>query len=134
MNDDVFLMFCPECGEFSGRRKCPYCNINKIETDMEIGEWIMLSSKEQKKYINNLINTLGENDYDPELAKQREAQERPVFADYVPDNRPECPICHSKSLSKISNIGKTTKIGVFGIFGAGDLGKTYKCNNCGSRF
>lgn len=25
-------------------------------------------------------------------------------------------------------------IGLFGIFGAGDLGKTWKCNNCGSKW
>lgn len=49
-------------------------------------------------------------------------------------NKPHCPTCNSTNLSKISNIGKAAKIGMFGIFGAGDLGKTWKCNNCGSKF
>ena len=49
-------------------------------------------------------------------------------------NIPHCPTCSSTNLSKISTVKKATKIGLFGIFGAGDIGKTYKCNNCGSRF
>ncbi len=47
---------------------------------------------------------------------------------------PKCPICNSTNLSKISAVKKATKVGLFGIFGASDIGKTYKCNNCGSRF
>lgn len=49
-------------------------------------------------------------------------------------NTPKCPICQSTNLSKISSVKKAARVGVFGIFGAGDIGKTYKCNNCGSRF
>lgn len=50
------------------------------------------------------------------------------------ENIPKCPICFSTNLSKISSLKKATKIGLFGIFGAGDVGKTWKCNNCGSKF
>lgn len=49
-------------------------------------------------------------------------------------NIPKCPICQSTNLSKITNTRKAGKIVLFGIFGAGDLGKTWKCNNCGSKF
>lgn len=47
---------------------------------------------------------------------------------------PHCPACNSTKLTKISAAKKATKIGLFGIFGAGDLGKTYQCNNCGVKF
>lgn len=49
-------------------------------------------------------------------------------------NIPRCPICGSTSLTKISAAKKAAKIGFFGIFGAGDIGKTWKCNHCGSKF
>lgn len=49
-------------------------------------------------------------------------------------NIPTCPICGSTNLTKLSNVGKVAKVGFFGIFGAGDLGKTWKCKNCGSKF
>lgn len=47
---------------------------------------------------------------------------------------PRCPICGSTSLSKITNTHKVMKIAMFGIFGIGENGKTWKCNNCGSKF
>ena len=47
---------------------------------------------------------------------------------------PKCPICGSTNLSKISIIKTGMKIGAFGLLGAGDVGKTWKCNNCGSKF
>lgn len=47
---------------------------------------------------------------------------------------PKCPICGSTNLTKISNLAKGAKIAAFGIYGAGDVGKTWKCNNCGSKF
>lgn len=47
---------------------------------------------------------------------------------------PKCPICGSTRLTKISTLTKAAKISAFGIYGAGDVGKTYKCNNCGVKF
>ena len=49
-------------------------------------------------------------------------------------DKPHCPICNSTDLSKISTAKKVAKIAAFGIFGMGDNGKTWKCNNCGSKF
>lgn len=49
-------------------------------------------------------------------------------------NIPKCPICQSTNLSKITTAQKAGKIALFGIFGMGDNGKTWKCNNCGSKF
>lgn len=49
-------------------------------------------------------------------------------------NKPHCPICNSTNLSKISTTKKVVKVAAFGIFGMGDNGKTWKCNNCGSKF
>ena len=48
-------------------------------------------------------------------------------------NIPKCPICQSTNLSKITIVQKAGKIALFGIFGMGDNGKTWKCNNCGSK-
>lgn len=45
-----------------------------------------------------------------------------------------CPVCKSQNVQRISTIGKYAKVGVFGILGADDLGKTWKCNVCGSKF
>lgn len=47
---------------------------------------------------------------------------------------PKCPICGSTNLKKLSVFGKVAKVKMFGIFGAGNLGKTYKCEDCGVKF
>ena len=69
---------------------------------------------------------------DPTLTPQEIAHNNQVAADWF--NKPKCPICGSTNLSKISMMKKATKIAAFGIFGMGDNGKTWKCNNCGSKF
>ncbi len=47
---------------------------------------------------------------------------------------PRCPVCSSTNLSKLSATKSFLKIATFGIAGAGDVGKTWKCNKCGSKF
>lgn len=49
-------------------------------------------------------------------------------------NVPKCPICQSTDLKKISAGKKIAKVAMFGVFGMGDNGKTWICNNCGSKF
>ena len=60
--------------------------------------------------------------------------------DYVPKtqvtkNIPKCPICQSTNLKKITFSRRAVKTAVFGAVGAiDDVGKTWKCNSCGSKF
>lgn len=48
---------------------------------------------------------------------------------------PKCPICGSANIKKITMSTRAVKTAVFGVVGAvDDAGKTYKCENCGSKF
>lgn len=47
---------------------------------------------------------------------------------------PVCPICGSDNLTKISVTKSFLKIATFGLAGAGDVGKTWKCRDCGTKF
>lgn len=67
-----------------------------------------------------------------DLSPQEQAHNNAVAQELL--NKPHCPICNSTNLSKITTTHKVVKIAAFGIFGMGDNGKTWKCNNCGSRF
>lgn len=66
------------------------------------------------------------------LSPQEQAYNNAVAQEWL--NKPKCPICQSTNLSKISTTKKVAKIAAFGVFGMGDNGKTWKCNNCGSKF
>lgn len=65
--------------------------------------------------------------------RARHINKKPIYTPPEPA-KPKCPICGSARLSKISTMKKAGKVGLFGIFGAGDIGKTWKCDNCGSKF
>lgn len=97
------------------------------------------SSTEYKKYISILEKHSDESPRNPEKKYMKEQSEFEkellTFSHNMSDaNKPTCPICKSTDLKKITNTKKAAKISVFGLFGAGDIGKTWKCNNCGSRF
>lgn len=48
---------------------------------------------------------------------------------------PKCPICGSTNIKKITMTTRAVKTATFGVVGAvDDAGKTYKCENCGSKF
>lgn len=48
---------------------------------------------------------------------------------------PKCPICSSQNINKITFSNRAIKTVAFGVIGAmDDSGKTYQCNNCGSKF
>ncbi len=49
------------------------------------------------------------------------------------ENVPRCPICQSTRLAKIST-GRKILESFGGIWGMGVMGKTYECQNCGSKF
>ena len=132
---------------------CPTCKNNSFidnESFDKIRSEIMLANKRK---LNSLLkNPEYQSVYD--YIQKKSNYERPDILNLSDDKTievcpsifkkeqsrnptkptPKCPICNSTNLSKISTIKKATKIGLFGIFGAGDIGKTYKCNNCGSKF
>lgn len=48
---------------------------------------------------------------------------------------PKCPICGSTNIKKITMTTRAVKTATFYIAGAvDDADKTYKCDNCGSKF
>lgn len=58
---------------------------------------------------------------------------RPSY--FAVDNKPRvtCPYCHSANCTKISGVHRWLSTGLFGI-ASSDIGKQWKCNNCGSKF
>lgn len=58
----------------------------------------------------------------------------PKFSPSKDEYVPKCPICGSTDLTQISTVKKVAKVATFGIYGAGDIGKTWQCNNCKSKF
>lgn len=149
--------YCKKCGQISTScSEHPRCNIcgtyqSVIPKQYLIIEGVgMLKHDLKEEFIDKYIKS--SPDFDSDLFNKKDkilaGEEPPVYIPYYRTSNqrytmqssvshqhsPKCPICQSTNLSKISSLKKAAKVGLFGIFGAGDIGKTWKCNNCGSRF
>lgn len=129
---------CMTCGRLvhKDETECGYCkndnristNLEDLDTDAKIGDYIDIRKiSEEPKFVKAMME-LHKTDIIEYTAKMSQ------FKQQNDSNIPKCPTCGSTNLSKLSTTGKAAKVGLFGIFGAGDLGKTYRCNNCGSKF
>lgn len=144
------FMYCKKCGLIlnvkSAHSNCPACEIamESVPSKYLTDSGFMFASQSARVEFENLIK--GSDDFDENAYLQRasiieqkeEAHKKEVEkkVEQYKSTRPQktCPVCHSTSISKISNVGKVVKVGAFGILGAGDIGKTWKCNSCGCKF
>ena len=142
-DDNIYYGYCPKCGNVTfietKNEKCNCCNTNLLPTPYTMNEYLFGNSIDvniDKKIFDEYIK--GNSQFDKELYRSRINKEKllqqATFDKQRESNKPKCPICQSTNLSKITTLQKTGKIALFGIFGMGDNGKTWKCNNCGSKF
>lgn len=60
------------------------------------------------------------------------SQSKEYYIDTSNTNKPvECPYCHSMNTSKIGTVNRAISVGMFGL-ASSKIGKTHKCNDCGS--
>lgn len=89
------------------------------------------TSKEYSKLCPNCnmeMEFFYNGDCDTDLAEQRKNQ-TPI----VPSSKPiiTCPTCQSTNISKIGTLNRMASVGLFGL-ASSKIGKTHKCNNCGT--
>lgn len=143
------LIECPECKKMISDKAtmCPNCGfpINKIQKQNDndhealyvLHQNGILDFYKKIGEIHNL-NTLTEIkeyiDKNPNLKKEYDlAVSNNKKTDF--NNTPKCPTCGSTNIQKISTTERAVKTALFGVIGAvDDAGKTYKCENCGSKF
>ena len=148
------MKICPECRGlyFDQDQQCDNCKIellNKDDFNTTLGEYYKMNHSQRVanrynpqdeivcKYQFPEIYEYNEQKSQQEYkALQRKSQQKMIEKEQIEkqQNTPKCPICQSTNLSKITTVQKAGKIALFGIFGMGDNGKTWKCNNFGSKF
>ena len=146
------LYYCKKCGTIlklftNEERICDYCSkaLLPVPDEYLAGTAKIIIKKDRKQeFIEKYIKSSPEYDQDlhdrvEEDINRRsreihELWEEAKAAEEEKSRVPRCPICQSTNLSRLSSLGKAAKLGIFGLYGADDLGKTYKCNHCGSKF
>ena len=144
------FVYCKKCGLIKNMKthtdSCPICesSLFSVPDEYLTESKIMFKTQDLREKFETELKC--SSDYDEAIALQKEiiiAKKEETHKKDIQDKVAEyksaypkkcCPVCNSTSLSKISNVGKIVKIGAFGILGAGDLGKTWKCNSCGTKF
>lgn len=127
------MCICPKCAWFKGRRNCDFCNLQMVLTETTIEEIMAMSEKQQEELVNHYIETLIKDTYDPKAREYREANEKSVFSDYVPNSKPKCPTCNSTNVEKISTFKKIFGGAMFGLYSS-DVRNTMHCKNCGNKW
>ena len=143
------LCYCKKCGRIvqedsSGDWKCDYCNnqlfsipdeylhekckimIKKELKDQFIDEYIK-SSPEFDQYLfehrdEDLFNRRRENKAKMDHGKAILEESRRVA---------KCPSCGSSNVAKVGLVNRAVSFKLVG-FASSKIGKTHKCNNCGT--
>ena len=128
--------------------------IGTIDEELAVGEELILRKN------NFVMNELADNPlfsleaYNAQVEEERASNKRRAYFHHEQsceqmdknlaamqkekdrqDWIPECPICGSSNIQKITLGTRAVKTAAFGVVGAvDDAGKTYKCSNCGSKF
>ena len=154
---------CENCGYYlyfslEENDSCPVCNsklkklgiIDRYRVrNLNLDQIVQWAEKKFGHPISDEMNNLRENYYENErleYKKQDEEEQRRLEEEEIAyelrilsgkglPNVPKCPVCGSTSLKKITLTTRAVKTAAFGTIGAiDDAGKTYKCENCGSKF
>ena len=144
------LNYCKKCGRLiqncweEDNLICDCCKSNTFPVPSEFLDDIGVSFKDEKlkqQFINEYIKTSPEFDQylfdhrDEILAKQSaEFNAKMEHGKAVLEEQariPKCPSCGSSNISKIGVMGRAVSFSLVG-FASSKIGKTHKCNNCGT--
>lgn len=155
MSSNYIYKYCDKCGKVwhghldNPNEICGICkNVLKIIPDNYYVDYKgtkFFSKDMEQQLVNDLVLT--SPNFDQYFFDHKEEIKAEKDRDYYTKmahgkaileekNRvPKCPICGSTNIKKISFTSRAVKTALFGAVGAiDDAGKTWKCNNCGSRF
>jgi hypothetical protein len=141
------LHYCKKCGRVLSHpngENCSFCK--SILYPVPEKYWLdgldFLISNESKALLREeLVKTSPEFDQylfdhrDEILAKQSaEFDAKMAHGKAVLEEAsmvPKCPYCQSTNISKIGTLNRMASVGLFGL-ASSKIGKTHKCNSCGS--
>ena len=139
------LRYCKKCGRVVlDSKKCSCCDSQTYPVPEKYwldGLDFLISNESKALLIEELVKTSPEFDQylfdhrDEILAKQSaEFNAKMAHGKAILEEQsrvPKCPSCGSSNISKIGTINRMVSTGLFGL-ASSKIGKTHKCNNCGT--
>lgn len=146
------LCYCKKCGRIVQRlskelsKPCDYCQSSLYTVPDEYtteGLGTVIDDELKEQFINEYIKSSPEfdqylfNHRDEDLFKRRQENEaKMAHGKSILEEKsrvPKCPSCGSSNVSKIGALGRAVSVGIWGL-ASSKIGKTHKCNNCGTTF
>ncbi len=143
------LCYCKKCGRIVEcdelDEQCDYClSVVYPVPDKYLNDSKIFIKKDLKQqFINEYIKSSPEFDQylfdhrDEDLHNRRMENKaklehgRAILEEQ--SKTPKCPSCGSSNISKIGVVGRAVSFKLVG-FASSKIGKTHKCNNCGSKW
>ena len=142
------LCYCRKCGRIVQRTSknleepCDYCknSLQIVPKKFTAGELETCLDDEQQ-FIDEYIKSSPEFDQylfdhrDEDLSKRRmENRAKLEHGKAILEEKsrvPKCPCCGSTNISQIGAVSRVVSTSFFGL-ASNKIGKTHKCNNCGT--
>lgn len=143
------LCYCNKCGRVVSLLKkelnepCEYCqNITQPVPDEYLNDSkIFIKPDLEQQFIDEYIKSSPEFDQylfdhrDEDLSKRRmENRAKLEHGKAILEEKsrvPKCPCCGSTNISQIGAVSRVVSTSFFGL-ASNKIGKTHKCNNCGT--
>ena len=135
------LSYCRRCGRIvieDAGLPCDYCYYTLSEIpERFLFDRLTIKKELEEQFINEYIKSSRE--FDQSLFDRRDAdleEYRNQMLDVIREAKegsagPKCPSCGSSNISKIGTVNRLISTSIFGL-ASSKIGKTHKCNNCGS--
>lgn len=144
------LCYCKKCGRLVQRltkelnKPCDYCQSNLFQVPNKYlvdGSGTIIDKNLKQQFIDEYIKSSPEFDQylfdhrDEDLFNRRmENQAKLDHGKAILEEKgrtPKCPICGSSNISKIGIVNRAVSTRFLGL-ASSKIGKTHKCNNCGT--
>lgn len=139
------LVYCKKCGRLvQDIDKCDCCKSQtfKVPKEFLISDTVpLIKNSLEEQFINDYVKTSPEFDQylfdhrDEILAKQSaEFNAKMAIGKAIVEEQsrvPKCPSCGSANVSKIGVVNRVVSTHFLGL-GSSKIGKTHKCNKCGT--
>ena len=141
---------CPICGYFTWKKSitdCPLCEVKLNDLSYSDGKKLMKLNRDE---TNKLIEKIVGHKIETELVEKRceykhkeylkqkedhikreESRINEYQQKYLAEHNIHCPYCNSTNVTKIGTVNRAVSVGMFGL-ASSKIGKTHKCNDCGS--